>query len=715
MRLARVLCIASVAVLISGIAWAQLDIEGPQDSLEGAPTINHCTLRKAVINANLNGTLSPYPQCRAGLPGLDTITFDGPFTITLTLTGAGEDAGLTGDLDITEDLIIDGALPSGRTIIDGNNSDRVFHIHPGATVTIRNMWIRNGSGNDGGGGILVDGGTLNLENVTISGCHAPNEDGGAIKVQDNGTHTGVLNMRNCTISGNSTNFHAGAIVINGGLSSATIVNSTITGNTGGFPNTSGGIRNTGTCTLRNTIVAGNSGVDVPNLDGAFTSLGYNIIGELGTISPGNPQITATTGDQFDVALTDIHLGPLQDNGGPAPTHALLTGSIALDQGHSSSFTTDERGSTRPCDDATLANATGGDGADVGAYEEQVTCSNTPPDAVDDSATINEDSGANTISVLGNDSDANGDTLTITAVTQGAHGSVVNNGTSVSYSPASNFFGTDSFTYTISDGHATDTATVSMTVNNVNDPPVATGESYSMNQDTVLTIAAPGVLANDTDIDGDTLHAVVPAGNGAHGTAALNANGGFTYTPNAHFAGTDTFTYQANDTHVNSNTATVTIHIADTEAPAITAGVTTSALWSPNHDLVNVGFNFSAADNSTASTTSVAVYSDEDDVTPGGGDMSPDAANIGSGTLRLRAERSGGGDGRVYLLIITALDAFLNASHRCLAVTVPKSQSAADVASVNAQAAAAVAQCTATGHAPAGFFVVGDGPVVGPKQ
>jgi len=796
MRLHRTLLVIVVVPLMATFSRADiLEVEGPQDSLAGAPTINHCTLRKAVINANTD--TAAYPQCRAG-NGVDTIVFLSPMTVTFALAGANEEAALTGDLDITADVVIDGA----GSIIDGAAMDRVFHIHSGATVTIKNMWIRNGSGNDGGGGIQVDGGTLNLENVTISGSHAPNGDGGAIRV----INSGVLNMTNCTISGNSAAFHAGAIIIESGT--ATIKNCTITGNSSGFANLTGGIRNTGTTSLRNTIVAGNGGTDLPNLDGTLTSNGYNIIGELGTAS-GNPTITATTGDQFDVDVTTIHLGTLTNNGGPAPTHALQTGSIALDKGHASGSTTDERGLTRPCDDATLVNATGGDGGDVGAYESQVACSNSPPDAVDDSATVAEDSGANTINVLVNDTDANAsDTLTITSVTQGLHGSVANNGTSVSYTPAHNFFGGDSFTYTIDDGHSatdnatvtvtvtnvedppdavddnatlaedsgansinvlsndtdvdgdsltvtavtqgthgsvanngssvsytpahdyfgsdsftytisdghggSDTATVHVTVTNVNDPPVATADSYNMNQDTTLSPAAPGVLDNDTDVDGDTLHTVLVA-NVAHGMLALNANGSFTYTPATSFAGTDSFTYKAHDGTVGSNTVSVTVHIADTQPPAISAAVATGSLWPVNHDLVNVGLSFTATDNSSAVTTHVAVYSDEDDVTSGGGEQSPDAKNIAAGTLRLRAERSGNGDGRVYLILLTAADAFANTSHSCLTVVVPKGQSAADGASVNQQANAARAQCTATGVAPAGYFVIGDGPVVGPKQ
>jgi len=99
----------------------------------------------------------------------------------------------------------------------------------------------------------------------------------------------------------------------------------------------------------------------------------------------------------------------------------------------------------------------------------------------------------------------------------------------------------------------------------------------------------------------------------------------------------------------------------------------------------------------------------------GGDQSPDATSIASGTLRLRAERNANGNGRVYLICITAADAFANTSRTCIAAVVPKSQSAAGISSVNAAAQAATSACNATGNPPAGYFVVGDGPQIGPKQ
>src|SRR5205085_78424 len=228
------------------------------------------------------------------------------------------------------------------------------------------------------------------------------------------------------------------------------------------------------------------------------------------------------------------------------------------------------------------------------------------------------------------------------------------------------------------------------------------------------VAAPGVLANDTDVDGDALtaaHYTAPV----HGTLAGAANGGFVYTPNPGFTGTDTFTYRANDGTVDGNAALVTITVRDTQPPALSASVATSLLWPPDHSLVNVGLAFSATDNSGSATTSLAVFSDEDDVTPANGDQSPDAKDVALGTLRLRAERNATSNGRAYLIVVTATDASLNTSRRCLTVVVPKSSSTADVNAVTAEAAAAAAQCQATGLAPSGYFVVGDGPVIGPKQ
>jgi VCBS repeat-containing protein len=344
-----------------------------------------------------------------------------------------------------------------------------------------------------------------------------------------------------------------------------------------------------------------------------------------------------------------------------------------------------------------------------------------PDAVNDAATIAEDSGANAINVLANDSDVDGDTLTVTAVTQGTHGSVAitGGGTGVSYTPAANFFGTDSFTYTVSDGNGgTDTATVSMTITNVNDAPVATGDSYVTNSNATLNVAAPGVLGNDSDIDSPSLSSQLVS-DVSHGTLTLQSDGSFSYTPSLDFEGSDSFTYHAYDGAAYSNVVTVNITVNDTVAPVLTSSVAISLIASTNSNLVNVGLTASATDNSGDPVTiQVAVFGDEDDQTPTATNTvhSPDAKDIAPVTLRLRGERIEANDGRVYLIVITATDSSGNISRNYQTVVVPKSNKQANVDSVNAQAAAAVSYAqTHAGAPPPGYFVIGDGPIIGPKQ
>lgn len=278
--------------------------------------------------------------------------------------------------------------------------------------------------------------------------------------------------------------------------------------------------------------------------------------------------------------------------------------------------------------------------------------NNPPVAVDDDlATTGEDTPV-IIDVLANDSDPDSDTLTVDSVTQGLSGSVVNNGTDVTYTPNLNFNGLDSFTYTVTDGRGgADTATVSIMVSAVNDTPVITGQSalstaeetslavtladltvtdpdnvfpvdfaltvqegadysrsgntitpatdfngtltvpvtvsdgtddsgvfnlsvtvtgvndapvaandaYEIDADDTLTVTAPGVSVNDTDVEGDTL-TVLLVNDVTDGVLVLNGDGSFTYTPEAGFDGTDSFTYKANDGLLDSNEATVTITV-----------------------------------------------------------------------------------------------------------------------------------------------------------
>src|SRR6185503_13917589 len=141
----------------------------------------------------------------------------------------------------------------------------------------------------------------------------------------------------------------------------------------------------------------------------------------------------------------------------------------------------------------------------------------------------------------------GDPLTAILVSGPTHGTLtLNSDGSFTYTPASNYLGNDSFTYKANDGQADSAiATVNIIVGEVNDAPVAVSDSYSTPEDTVLTVSGPGLLANDSDVDGDTLSSILVSGP-THGTLTLNSNGSFTYTPALNYNGPDSFTYKAND-------------------------------------------------------------------------------------------------------------------------------------------------------------------------
>jgi len=122
---------------------------------------------------------------------------------------------------------------------------------------------------------------------------------------------------------------------------------------------------------------------------------------------------------------------------------------------------------------------------------------------------------------------------------------------------------------------TTTAPTTTTTGGQNRPPVANNDAYTTPQGTTLTVPAPGVLANDSDPDGDPLTAGMPT-NPSNGTLNLSTNGGFTYTPNPGFTGVDSFTYMAHDPNGGMTTATVTITVTATTTTTTAPTTTTTA-------------------------------------------------------------------------------------------------------------------------------------------
>ena len=331
----------------------------------------------------------------------DTIDFAVTGTITLT----------SGHLVINKNLTIQGPGAAQLTI-SGNQASRVFFINPASvSATLSGVTITNGSAPGAGGAGIYNDGSLTLTNCVLSGNSA--SSGAGLSNSSSGSATitnctfsgnsatgvggiianaGTMTLSNSTISGNMSLEGGGIFTISatmtlsnstisgnsatngGGISIAggtlTISNSTISGNSA--TNLGGGILRTGSTIInaRNTLIAGNTAPTGPDVRGALTSLGHNLIG-----NNSGATITLTTGDLIGTAAAPINplLAPLANYGGPTQTHALLPGSPALNAGNNCvltntcasnnlgfNLTTDQRGAG--------FNRQSGNAVDIGAFE-----------------------------------------------------------------------------------------------------------------------------------------------------------------------------------------------------------------------------------------------------------------------------------------------------------------------------------------------------------
>jgi cyclophilin family peptidyl-prolyl cis-trans isomerase len=204
----------------------------------------------------------------------------------------------------------------------------------------------------------------------------------------------------------------------------------------------------------------------------------------------------------------------------------------------------------------------------GTRQASVTVTVNPagPTATNDTATVQEDSSATTINVLGNDTPApgGGQTLTVQSVgtpNKGGTVAIGAGGANVVYTPAANFQGTETFTYTLTDGEKTATATVTVTVTNLNDPPTAVNDTLDAFKNSTTTL---NVLANDLSApDPAEVFTIASVTQGEHGTVAISSDGkSILYTPIADYVGPDSFTYTMSDAGGLTSTATVTLSVKD---------------------------------------------------------------------------------------------------------------------------------------------------------
>jgi|GEM_PF-385685 VCBS repeat-containing protein len=314
--------------------------------------------------------------------------------------------------------------------------------------------------------------------------------------------------------------------------------------------------------------------------------------QVGGTSPNPVGVADPYSTDEDVALNVSAPGVLGNDYDPQSDP--LTTQLISGPAHALSFTLNDDGSFSY---TPVGNYNGPDGfiykASDGTYlsantSVSITVNpvNDAPVAVADADTVAEGGTVN-IAVLTNDSDVDiGTTLTPVIDTSPTNGTAtLNPDGTIAYIHNGGETTSDSFTYHVSDGSLPSaTVTVSVTVTPVNDAPVAVNDGpYATPVSTVLNVAAPGLLANDTDVDGPSMSAVGVT-QPTHGAVTVNADGSFSYTPTLGYAGPDSFTYQVNDGAASnnlSNVATVSIDVQGATNTAPVAVNDTSFLYRQN--------------------------------------------------------------------------------------------------------------------------------------
>ncbi|MEP3225399.1 MAG: Ig-like domain-containing protein [Parasphingorhabdus sp.] len=510
--------------------------------------------------------------------GLITGTLDsdssvnGPFVVTITATDpSGESVSTTfvysiqnippiavndvattpEDTPVTVAVLTNDSDPDGDplTITAASTPDGMVVVNPDGTLTFTPAEDFNGQAvvsytiSDGQGGIATATLTVDVVAVNDGPDSLPipdviNEDNQSVSVDTSGFFSDVDGD---VLTFDATGLPAGlSIDPNSGIISGTIDRDASQPNGG----------------IYSVTVTGT------DPDGLTTSQTF-------TWTVTNPAPTAVNDSAVTNEDTPVDINVLANDSDPDGDPLIVTmatalnGTVTIAPDGTLTYTPDP--DFNGVDTITYVISDGNGGSSTAAVDVTVNAVNDPPVAVDDVATTNEDTPV-TIGVLGNDTDIDGDPLTVTAATSPDGTVVINPDGTITFTPNPDFNGPTTITYTISDGNGgTSTATVAVTVDAVNDPPVANMDSATTDEDTPVDIA---VLTNDTDVDGDPL--TVTAADAPNGTVTINADGTVTYLPDPDFNGVDTITYTISDGQGGFSTTTVEVTVnAVNDAPVAT--------------------------------------------------------------------------------------------------------------------------------------------------
>ncbi|MEA2887182.1 MAG: large repetitive protein [Bradyrhizobium sp.] len=443
------------------------------------------------------------------------------------------------------------------------------------TLTVSNSTLVNNTSDLGGhgysGGALFNDepGSATLTNTTVSGNHGGYAGGGI-------SNSGELALVNTTLANNDAGIGGGLYNAACGCGDATLTNSTVSGNSALY--SGGGIANyNGTVTIINSIVAGNSagdsGADVFNDLGATTYAGVNVFSQSGVGRPGTDITESDIANIFAAIDPVTGGGLLANNGGAVQTVAINPTGAARDAGSDADAVYDDDANPATPDVAIPTDARGltrsvGAHVDIGAFEAQPAA---PTDIALSPASVAENSANGTVVGGLSDTDTDpGDSATYT-LTNDAGGRFAISGSDLVVADGTklDFESSASHQVTV---HVTDgfgltfDKVFTIAVTDVNEAPVAADGAASGNEDTTITGA---LAATDVDSASLTYSRVADA---THGSVTVHADGTFSYTPAADFNGNDSFTYKANDGTLDSNVATVTLTVgAVNDAPSFTKG------------------------------------------------------------------------------------------------------------------------------------------------
>ena len=568
------------------VLTGDIDVDG--DTL----TVTQASAPIGTVTINSDGTLNYRPDSEFN--GIDTITYTvsdgnggtdtGIVTVTVTpvneppetdneTVSTNEDTPLinidvlTGDTDADGDplTVTSAAASNGGVSI---NSDGTLNYSPETnfngtdqiTYTI----------DDGNGG--TDTGTVT---VTVNPINdAPVADDETATTNQNTT------ISNIDVLTGDTDVDGDVLSV----SQASAVNGSVSINSDGTLNYTPNPGFNGSDRLTYTVSDGNGGTDT----GAVTIT----VRDTGNTPPVADDETAVTNEDTSLFNIDVLTGDFDADDDPL-TVTLATagnGSVSINTDGTLNYSPDAN--FNGTDQITYTIDDGNGGTDTGTVTVTVNSVNDAPVADDETASTNEDTPLSTIDVLTGDTDVDGDILTVTAASAGNGTVSINTDGTLNYSPNANFNGSDTISYTVSDGNGgTDTGIVTVTINPVNDPPVADDETASTNEDTPLSII--DVLTGDTDVDGDTL--TVTLASASNGTVSINTDNTLNYTPNANFNGVDTISYTVSDGNGGTDTGTVTVTVnpvndapvADDEVNFTPQGTPLVVVGAPNVDPNNL--------------------------------------------------------------------------------------------------------------------------------